>query len=798
MRNSFHLFVLIFLVSFSLKGQISGRVVDAEQKGLPGVFVLPIPKIMGVETDGEGYFQIYSGSPIDSLVFTLLGFQSKTVSVTDLNKPIVLIESREKLNTIHLSQGPQLEDKVTLKSVEGAAIYASKKNEVIKPSQMAASLANNNPREIFSKVPGLNIWESDDGGIQLGVGARGLNPNRTAEFNTRLNGYDMSADALGYPETYYTPPADALARIEVVRGAASLQYGTQFGGMINFIHHRGPDDKAFEMKTKLSGGSYGFMNLFNSFGGSYKRVNYYAYFNYKRGDGWRPNTEYDFLNGYSQVDYKVSETFSMQFEVTSMGYLAHQPGGLTDLQFEEDPYQSNRSRNWFRVNWNLGAIKYQWKPNAKWLFDGRIFGLKASREALGFLGRINRIDDETQPRNLLSDHYLNFGTEQRLLRHFDLGQAKATALVGVRYYQGFLDRSQGDAPATKGPDFTFLNPDKKEGSDYDFPSQNTSIFAENVFILNDKWSITPGVRAEWINTASDGYYRILRKDLAGNVIFDSVVADSQENTRALVLFGLGASYKPNESTEVYYNASQNYRAINFNDIRVVNPSFSVDPNLQDEIGFNMDLGIRGSVGEIITYDVSGFWLSYQNRIGTLLTVDPVKKVIVQYRTNISASNTFGVEGYADVYLNKLFYPTAEKHKVKWFVNATLLTATYSGSKDPSLNGNQVEWVPPFIFKSGLQYKFQNFKANLLGSYTYKHYSDATNAEFDPSAIAGIIPSYFVMDFSSQYNYRSFEFGFSINNLLDASYFSRRASGYPGPGIIPANRRMFILTLGYTL
>ena len=798
MRNSFHLFVLIFLVSFSLKGQVSGRVVDADQKGLPGVFVLPIPKIMGVETDGEGYFQIYSGSPIDSLVFTLLGFQSKTVSVNDLNKPIVLIESIEKLNTIHLSQGPQLEDKVTLKSVEGAAIYASKKNEVIKPSQMAASLANNNPREIFSKVPGLNIWESDDGGIQLGVGARGLNPNRTAEFNTRLNGYDMSADALGYPETYYTPPADALARIEVVRGAASLQYGTQFGGMINFIHHRGPDDKAFEMKTKLSGGSYGFMNLFNSFGGSYKRVNYYAYFNYKRGDGWRPNTEYDFLNGYSQVDYKVSETFSMQFEVTSMGYLAHQPGGLTDLQFEEDPYQSNRSRNWFRVNWNLGAIKYQWKPNAKWLFDGRIFGLKASREALGFLGRINRIDDETQPRNLISDHYLNFGTEQRLLRHFDLGQAKATALVGVRYYQGFLDRSQGDAPATKGPDFTFLNPDKKEGSDYDFPSQNTSIFAENVFILNDKWSITPGVRAEWINTASDGYYRILRKDLAGNVIFDSVVADSQENTRALVLFGLGASYKPNESTEVYYNASQNYRAINFNDIRVVNPSFSVDPNLQDEIGFNMDLGIRGSVGEIITYDVSGFWLSYQNRIGTLLTVDPVKKVIVQYRTNISASNTFGVEGYADVYLNKLFYPTAEKHKVKWFVNATLLTATYSGSKDPSLNGNQVEWVPPFIFKSGLQYKFQNFKANLLGSYTYKHYSDATNAEFDPSAIAGIIPSYFVMDFSSQYNYRSFEFGFSINNLLDAYYFSRRASGYPGPGIIPANRRMFILTLGYTL
>lgn len=798
MRSNYFLIFVLFLLSIPSFGQVSGRVVDGNKKGLPGVFVQPIPKANGVETNREGYFQIRSKSPIDSVVISLIGFQTKKLSVKELKYPVVLQELSENLITIHLSQGREKEDKVTLKSVEGAAIYASKKNEVIKPSQMAASLANNNPREIFSKVPGLNIWESDDGGIQLGVGARGLNPNRTAEFNTRLNGYDMSADALGYPETYYTPPADALARIEVVRGAASLQYGTQFGGMINFIHHQGPNDKAFEMKAKLSGGSFGFLNFFNSYGGTYKRVNYYAYLNYKRGDGWRPNSEYDFLNGYAHVDYKVSETFSMQFEATSMGYLAHQPGGLTDLQFEENPYQSNRSRNWFKVNWNLGAIKYQWKPNAQWLFDGRLFGLSASREALGFIGKINRTDDETQPRNLISDHYLNFGTEQRLLRHYDLGQSKATALVGVRYYRGFLDRAQGDAPSTTGPDFTFLNPDKKEGSDYDFPSQNTSVFAENVFILNEKWSITPGVRAEWINTASEGYYRIIRKDLAGNVIFDSVVSDAQEKSRAFVLLGLGASYKPNEKTEIYYNASQNYRAINFNDIRVVNPSFTVDPNMQDEKGFNMDIGIRGSVGKIITYDVSGFWLSYQNRIGTLLTIDPVKKVIVQYRTNISASNTFGVEGYADIYLNKLFNPQSEKHQLKWFVNATLLTATYTGSKDPSLNGNQVEWVPPFIFKSGLQYKLNRFKLNLLGSYTFKHYSDATNAEYDPSAIAGIIPSYYVMDLSAQYSVKSFEFGFSVNNLLDASYFSRRASGYPGPGIIPANRRMFILTVGYTL
>ena len=88
-------------------------------------------------------------------------------------------------------------------------------------------------RDYMKKM--LNVWESDGAGIQLGIGARGLSPNRTSNFNTRQNGYDISADALGYPESYYTPLADGLEKIEIIRGAAALQFGTQFGGVINFI-----------------------------------------------------------------------------------------------------------------------------------------------------------------------------------------------------------------------------------------------------------------------------------------------------------------------------------------------------------------------------------------------------------------------------------------------------------------------------------------------------------------------------------------------------------------------------------
>jgi predicted secreted protein with PEFG-CTERM motif len=96
-----------------------------------------------------------------------------------------------------------------------------------------ANLASNNARQIYNQIPGLNIYQNDDAGLQLNVGGRGLDPNRTSNFNTRQNGYDISADALGYPESYYTPPAEGLEEIQILRGASSLQYGTQFGGMMS-------------------------------------------------------------------------------------------------------------------------------------------------------------------------------------------------------------------------------------------------------------------------------------------------------------------------------------------------------------------------------------------------------------------------------------------------------------------------------------------------------------------------------------------------------------------------------------
>jgi Fe(3+) dicitrate transport protein len=35
----------------------------------------------------------------------------------------------------------------------------------------------------------------------------------------------------------------------------------------------------------------------------------------------------------------------------------------------------------------------------------------------------------------------------------------------------------------------------------------------------------------------------------------------------------------------------------------------------------------------------------------------------------------------------------------------------------------------------------------------------------------------------------------INNVLDERYFTRRAGGYPGPGLLPADGRTYFVSLG---
>lgn len=775
---------------------LSGRIIDAEQR-LPveGALVFVEETGQVAETGRDGRFGLaYTSEAILSLTVSAEGYATRIleadtgrrgileITVSPLSIDIETIEVRAEGESYGLRR---------LHNVEGMAIYAARKSEVIELDKALGNLAANNAREVYKGIAGLNIWENDGAGLQLAIGARGLDPNRTSNFNTRQNGYDISADALGYPESYYTPPAQALQRIEVVRGAASLQYGPQFGGLLNFVFRKGPEGKPFEFTTENTYGSFGLFNTFNSVGGAKGRVNYYGFYQYKRGDGWRPNSGFSQHTAFGNVNIKATEKLDIGLEFTHMNYLARQPGGLADFEFGLDPRQSKRERNWFRVGWNLAALALDYRLSERTRFNLRNFMLLAGRDALGELGPINR-PDPGRERDLIMGEYRNFGSEARMLHRYSLNGQPSTFLLGARFYRGFTTNRQGDANDGGGPDFQFLNPHDLERSNYEFPSRNLAFFAENLFNLSPRLSVTPGARLEYIRTASDGYYK-QRVFSGGQAIFEQRLEDARANERSFLLMGLGLGYQLKQSLEAYANFSRNYRSINFSDLAVANPNLVVDSLLKDEKGYNADIGLRGTLpGNRLRFDLSAFYLRYNGRIGlSEITVpDPIAiERQAAYRTNIGDARILGLEAYAEADLWRLLLGEKAQPSLPVFINFSYLDGEYvSGQRQ--FVGNKVESIPPISVKAGLAFHLKGLRLSYLYTYVRRHYSDATNAEFVANATRGLIPSYSVMDASASYEFGRYRLQAGLNNLMDAAYFTRRAAAYPGPGIIPAEGRRF--------
>ncbi|MBR9921356.1 MAG: TonB-dependent receptor [Bacteroidetes bacterium] len=806
MKNRFHLICcLVFLLQLSLHGQqlIEGKVTDAESSEALSMASVQLGQSYS-QTDENGFFSLSAEYETDEqLIVFFPGYKTVYISGDRLSeqsgaafleiKMTPLLLDLEAVEVAAESAGGYSLRR--LRNVEGAAIYAGRKTEVVELGNLVANLATNNPRQIYQGIAGLNIWENDGSGLQLNIGARGLNPNRTSNFNTRQNGYDISADALGYPESYYTPPSLALQRIEIVRGAASLQYGPQFGGLLNFVMKKGPADKALQYTTANTVGSFGLLNTFHSLGGSGNGWNYYTFFQHKQGDGWRPNAPFNQQTAYAAIHKEISDNFQIGVEYTFMDYLAQQPGGLQDFEFEQDPRQSKRSRNWFAVNWNLAALKWEYKINDRTRIDNRSFLLHASRNALGELGRINR-PDPMRERDLIMGNYDNWGNETRLVHRYDIKGKPTTFLTGIRYYQGLSSSQQGDANDGSGPDFEFLNPQDLERSDYIFPSRNVAAFAENLFNLG-QWTVTPGLRFEYIRTASEGYYKH-RVFSGGEVIFEQKFDESRENSRHFLLAGLGISRKLGKDLELYGNVSQNYRSINFSDLAISNPNLIVDSLLTDERGYNADLGFRGTAFQNrVRFDLSTFLLQYDNRIGLaeIVVPDPlVIEKVVSFRTNIGKARIVGLESYLEAELMQFIQPGNQDFSIKTSLNLSLLHGRYTrGHSD--FKGNEVELIPPLSLKTGLVLGWKKLRLSYLYSYVGAHYSDATNAAFVSDATRGIIPTYSVQDLSICYSWKWLRLQTGINNLADARYFTRRATAYPGPGIIPADGRSFYLTVG---
>ena len=696
-----------------------------------------------------------------------------------------------------------------LKEVDNNILFSGKKNEVIRIDAIDANLITNNSRQIFSRVPGVSIWENDGSGIQISVGARGLSPNRSWEFNTRQNGYDISSDAFGYPEAYYNPPMEAVEKIQIVRGGASLQFGAQFGGLLNYILKRETNNKAFNFETQNSLGSYGLMSSYNAISGNTNKINYYVYNHSRKASGWRENSQYEIRNTHAFFQYKFTEKTNISAEYTNMDYEMQQSGGLTDAQFQANHQQSSRQRNWFAAPWNLAAINFNTQFAKNLTTNIKVFGLLGQRNSVGYLATMNYGDtvnastNNFNNRQVDQDEYKNVGVEIRNILIYKLGQQQHNLSFGARMYQSKMNRFQ-KGKGTTGFDFNTSILDTKFPTALEFETKNTAFFAENQFKFSSQFSFTPGIRLEHVQSSIAG-----RLSVSNGTDINTT---PQSIIRNFVLIGVGAEYKFN-TTNIYANFSEAYRPVLFSDLTPSATSDIIDPNLKDATGYNAELGYRGFVEDYLSFDVSAFYIHYKNRIGSIrkFVNDDPTQATYQYKTNLGLSTSKGFEAYIDLNMNKVFNFNKKSGLLNLFASLSFIDATYQDFKttktsgtapnisitEENLQNKKVEYAPDYIHNIGVTYVYKGFSTTIQTRLNGKIYTDATNTETsDITGRTGKIDAYQVYDVSFDYKFsKNYSLKTGINNFTNAKYATRRAGGYPGPGLIPGEGRTFYVSVG---
>jgi Fe(3+) dicitrate transport protein len=806
MKTCIHLFFYVFLftqLAIAQKATLSGTVIDAAAQPLVGVNIGLKGTVRGAQTNIKGEYLI-EAIPTGNyeLVITYLGHHTLTKNITigaaeTIQTDFTLTESNVALADVHIVTNRGVRGNEHLAEVEGYAIHVGKKNELVKLSNIDANLAMNNSRQIFGRVPGISVWESDGSGIQTSIASRGLSPNRSWEFNTRVNGYDITPDPMGYPEAYYTPPMEVVERIEIVRGASSLQYGSQFGGLLNFVLRKPDISTRFTAESQNTVGSNGLLSTFNYVGGTAGRLSYTAYYQKRKGNGWRDNSYFNTDHAHVALSYAVSNHFKIGAEATYMDYISQQSGGLTDAQFTQNPQQSNRSRNWFAAPWFVPALTADYIFSEKTKLNFKAFGTYGERNSIGFTKAINLPDDKSN-RQIDRDFYKNIGTELRLVTDYTLFKQNHTLATGIRYFSGNTTRWQ-QGTGDNGTAFsTQLLPNTMYNRDLKYHNQNAAAFAENIFRINKRLLFTAGLRYEYIQSAATGRLSVTN----GKENLLAAIA----RTRNFVIAGIGAEYHPTAQTAFYSNISQAYRPVLFGDLTPPATTDVIDQNLKDAKGYNFDIGYRGRFGKFLNFDVDYFYLNYDNRIGTI-TQENDNKVRYQFRTNVGNSLSKGIETYIEFDPLAAFANNPALGNLSLFASIAHIDAQYKDFKTTTivdgkiiagtLSGKKIENAPQKINRYGITYSKKGGSITWQMSDIGAAFSDASNTTTaNAAATTGLIPAYQVQDLSASLKFlKHYHLKLGINNLSNTHYFTRRAGGYPGPGILPADGRTWYVSGG---
>ena len=192
---------------------------------------------------------------------------------------------------------------------------------------------------LTEQVPGLFVTSRGVMGYGVSTGAaggfslRGMSGN--AQMLVLIDGHPQYMGLFGHPisDAYQTMLAD---RIEVLRGPASVLYGSNaMGGVINIVTRKMQEDGT-KTHINIGGGSYGTLQTEATNQVKKGKFSSTVSASYNRSDGHRPDMGFEQYGGYAKLGYDLNEYWRAWGDVNITHFNASNPGEITDLLYDND------------------------------------------------------------------------------------------------------------------------------------------------------------------------------------------------------------------------------------------------------------------------------------------------------------------------------------------------------------------------------------------------------------------------------------------------------------------------------
>lgn len=683
-----------------------------------------------------------------------------------------------------------------LTKTPGSAVYL--------PEKELRQLMPISGNDAMRRATGVHVVDEEGAGLRINVGIRGLNPDRSRNVLVLEDGIPVALNPYGEPEMYFTPSIDRMEGIEILKGSGQILFGPQtIGGVINFVTAAPPEKAGGRLRVR--GGSGGFSSAFFQYGGTHGNTGYIVDYTNKRASnfGMLQFQMHDVnLKLTQQLNKKNTLGLKWGFydEVSNSTYI-----GLTQTMYDQGELDfariapndrlpirklsfSANLRTELSSKTKVNTTAFAYSTTRNWVRQDFSSNPMAANQSGVIWGDTSIANGALYMLNTNGGRNRQFevaGLESAVNTRLNLGGFSTTLVSGVR---GIFERAHEQS--TRGLQSGAFAAEIRAAEIR--TGKALSAYSQLTTLFHTKLSAHAGVRVEHYQ-----FERNIFRGNLGNGIVDTNVVGSDQTTALIP--GIGFNYLPNANLTIFGGAHRGFAPPRVKD------AIEIDGQALDlaaELSWNTELGLRGKVGERLTFEFTAFNMDFSNQI------IPVSQSAGGAGTGlVNGGRTLhrGLEvGGA---FNFLKAPRNQKLVLDFsytFVHAIFnedrfIPATTNGQQElVNIKGNRTPYAPAHLLSSALTFEMANgtFCRSTLSMASSQFGNELNTIVPIANGRIGTIEAWYLLDVAAGYQFKKIPLRLeaSVKNVTDERFIvSRRPQG-----IRVALPRMFFVGLEYRL